>query len=74
MALARNRPHRDLRQLFQEAGVPAWEREFTPLVLCGDALAWVPGVGAAAEFRAEDGEPALLPSWDRAGRAQKAAC
>ncbi len=74
MALARNRPHRDLRQLFQEAGVPAWEREFTPLVLCGDALAWVPGVGAAAEFRAEDGEPALLPRWDRDGGAQKAAC
>ena len=38
------RPRRTLKNLFQEAGVPPWERERLPLLYCGDALA----VGAAA--------------------------
>ena len=60
IALAANRPHRDLRKLYQEAGVAPWLRERTPLLLCGSRLAFVPGLGIAAEFQAAAGED----SWD----------
>jgi tRNA(Ile)-lysidine synthase len=38
-------PARTLKNLFQEAGIPAWRRD-VPLVFVGDALLWVPGLGA----------------------------
>jgi tRNA(Ile)-lysidine synthase len=60
MALADKRPHRELKKLYQAAGVAPWQRERTPLVYCGTRLAFVPGLGAAAEFQARDGED----SWD----------
>ena len=37
------RPRRTLKNLFQEAGVPPWERDRLPLLFCGDDLVWVPG-------------------------------
>ena len=37
------RPRRTLKNLFQEAGVPPWERERLPLLYCGTQLVWVPG-------------------------------
>jgi tRNA(Ile)-lysidine synthase len=37
-------PTRTLKNLFQEAGIPAWRRD-VPLVFAGDALLWVPGLG-----------------------------
>lgn len=57
------RPGRPLKALLQEAGVPPWERERMPLLFCGGRLAWVPGLGIAAEMRAGPGEPGLVPSW-----------
>ena len=42
------RPRRTLKNLFQEAGVPAWERERLPLLYRGDALVWAPGLGVDA--------------------------
>ena len=63
MALADTRPHRELRKLYQEAGVAPWQRERTPLVYCGTSLAFVPGLGAAAEFQAHDGEDSWLIEW-----------
>jgi tRNA(Ile)-lysidine synthase len=59
MALAANRPHRDLRHLFQDAGIAPWVRERTPLLFCGDCLVWVPGLGVAAEYQAMPGEASL---------------
>ena len=35
---------RTLKNLFQERGIPAWRRH-QPLLLVGDALLWVPGLG-----------------------------
>jgi tRNA(Ile)-lysidine synthase len=55
------RPRRTLKNLFQEAGVPPWERENLPLLFCGEALAWVPGLGVDVRFKAARGEPGLLP-------------
>lgn len=57
------RPRRPLKALLQEAGVPPWERDRLPLLFCGGRLAWVPGLGVAAEMRARPGEPGLVPSW-----------
>ncbi|MCC6534222.1 MAG: tRNA lysidine(34) synthetase TilS [Burkholderiales bacterium] len=56
-------PRRTLKNLLQEADVPAWERAGLPLVFCGAELAWVPHVGVAAEFRARGAEAALRFAW-----------
>ena len=65
------RPRRTLKKLFQEAGVPAWERERLPLLFCGDDLVWVPGLGVDARYQGRG----LVPQWrsrvhgmDREGR------
>lgn len=63
MALSAKRPHRDLRHLFQDAGVPPWVRERTPLLFCAERMVCVPGIGVAAEFQASEDEPSLLVEW-----------
>jgi tRNA(Ile)-lysidine synthase len=44
MRIAVNRPHRSLKQLFQEGGVPVWQRA-VPLLYADDVLLWVPRLG-----------------------------
>jgi len=39
--------HHDLKKLFQEAGIPPWEREVRPLLYLNDRLAAVPGLWIA---------------------------
>jgi tRNA(Ile)-lysidine synthase len=65
MRQAGNRPTRKLKQLLQEGAVPPWERARMPLLFFGESLAWVPGVGVAAEFRAAQAEPGVDPEWRR---------
>ena len=62
------RPTRTLKNLLQEHEVPEWQRDRLPLLFRGEALAWVPGVGIAAEFACEGGKEGLLPTWTVAGR------
>jgi tRNA(Ile)-lysidine synthase len=57
------RPRRTLKNLFQEAGVPPWERDRLPLIVCGDDLVWVPGLGVDARYRAPKNAPGVLPEW-----------
>jgi len=57
------RPSRTLKNLFQEAGVPPWERERLPLLFCGGDLVWAPGLGVDAKFLSAGGESAILPDW-----------
>ena len=57
------RPSRTLKNLFQEAGVPPWERERLPLLFCGADLVWAPGLGVDAKFLSAGGESAILPDW-----------
>ena len=59
------RPRRTLKNLFQEAGVPPWERERMPLLFCGDDLVWAPGLGVDARYQAARGEMGWLPQWRR---------
>ena len=65
------RPRRTLKNLFQEAGVPPWERDALPLLYCGERLVWVPGVGVDAEFQAGERAAGLLPEWRRDARAPR---
>jgi len=59
-----NRPRRALKSLLQEHAIPPWERSRMPLVFFGEQLAWVPGIGVAAEFRAGAAEPGISPEWE----------
>ena len=61
------RPRRTLKNLFQEAGVPPWERERLPLLFCGDALVCVPGVGVDARYQAGRGARGWLAEWRQIG-------
>ena len=57
------RPSRTLKNLFQEAGVPPWQRERMPLLFCGADLVWAPGLGVDAKFLSAGGAPGILPVW-----------
>ena len=61
--LAGNRPHRALKALLQEAGIPAWQRDAWPLVWCGDAIAAVPGIGVAVDFSTPAGAQGYDLRW-----------
>lgn len=55
--------HRSLKNVFQEAGLPPWERERLPLVYIGGTLACVPGIGVDLAFRAGADEVGWLVKW-----------
>ena len=64
----RCRPHprgvtKPLKDLFQELGVPPWERGTWPLVFAGDRLAAAPGLFLCDPFAAHAGEPAWRLDW-----------
>ena len=53
------RPRRTLKNLFQEAGVPAWARASTPLLFCGAQLVWAAGLGVDVRYQGRG----LRPEW-----------
>ena len=57
------RPRRTLKNLFQEAGVPPWERDRLPLLVSGDDVVWVPGLGVDVRYQAPKNAPGVLPEW-----------
>jgi len=57
------RPRRTLKNLFQQAGVPPWERERLPLLFRGGDLIWAPGLGVDASYRAQAGSRGIVPEW-----------
>ena len=57
------RPRRTLKNLFQEAGVPPWERDRLPLLVSGDEVVWVPGLGVDVRYQAAKNAPGVLPEW-----------
>ena len=60
---APDRPRRTLKNLFQEAGIPEWQRGRLPLLASGAELVWVPGIGVHAPYRAAAGAVGLVPEW-----------
>ena len=59
LKLTHNRPEKPLKQWFQAAKVPPWERDVTPLLFLSDRLVYVPALGADADYAAASGEPGL---------------
>ena len=57
------RPTRSLKQLCQEADIAPWRRERMPLIYLDDTLVLVPGIGVAADWQAQPGEPSLMLEW-----------
>lgn len=66
--LGRDRPTKTLKNLFQEREISTWEREKMPLLFHGANLVWVPGIGIAAEYACEAGQPGLKPDWKVAAK------
>ena len=60
---AANRPTRTVKNLLQEAGIAAWERDALPFIYSGDSLACIPGVAIDHRFQAAPGEPSVAPAW-----------
>jgi len=57
--------HRSLKKMFQERGIPPWERQRIPLIYVQDRLALVPGFPVCEPFQAGPAEPGVLIEWDR---------
>jgi tRNA(Ile)-lysidine synthase len=66
--LDKSRPTRTLKNLLQEHGIPAWQRERMPLLFHAGRLVWVPGIGISAEYACGDAEEGFLPCWRVVGR------
>lgn len=58
------RPRRSLRNLLQEASIPAWERNYLPYLWSCERLAWVAGLGVDVKFACSTGEAGVLPVWE----------
>ena len=59
------RHHHALKKLFQEHGVPPWERPRIPLIFIDNELAAVAGLWVCEPFCAGSGETGLAIHWDR---------
>jgi tRNA(Ile)-lysidine synthase len=64
LQLDAQRPHRTLKNLFQEGKVPHWARQGLPLVYCNQELVCVPGIGVDWRYAATHGEPAIEFVWE----------
>ena len=57
------RPRRHVKDLFQEHGVPPWQRACVPYLWSGERLVWVAGLGIDVAFQARAGAPGVVPYW-----------
>ena len=57
------RPRRTLKNLFQEAGVPPWQRARMPLIYRGDDLVWAPGLGIDSRYQSAEKRAGWVPEW-----------
>jgi len=54
-----------VKKLFQECGVPPWERDRVPLIYVGEQLAQVVGFWVCEPFQAQPGEPGICVEWQK---------
>jgi tRNA(Ile)-lysidine synthase len=57
------RPTRTLKHLFQESGLPPWQRHNLPLLYLEENLVVVPLIGVACDFQASGDEMGLVVTW-----------
>jgi tRNA(Ile)-lysidine synthase len=74
MRLHAGGPHRTLKNLLQEAGIPSWERSRLPLLYLDGDLVHVPGVGTAPGWTAGPGEAGLVLDVAAPGAGAAPAC
>ncbi len=65
--LVGRRHHHRLKHLFQERGIPPWERDRTPLIFIGDQLAAIADLWVCEPFQAGPEEAGLRIRWQREG-------
>ncbi|MDR1368206.1 MAG: tRNA lysidine(34) synthetase TilS [Candidatus Accumulibacter sp.] len=63
MKLHPGRPRKPLAKLFQEAGIPVWERRRLPSLWLQGRLIWVGGIGVDAAYSCECGEEGISLIW-----------
>lgn len=63
LRLSPGRHRRSLKHLCQEAGIPPWQREMTPLIYLGEQLMAMPGLGVDADFHCAAGEQGIQLLW-----------
>jgi tRNA(Ile)-lysidine synthase len=64
LRLAANRPSRSLKNLYQERGIPAWERDRLPVLWAGDSLVFAAGLGTDVRFLERTGGPRVRLGWE----------
>jgi tRNA(Ile)-lysidine synthase len=57
------RPRQLLTHLFQQQGIPTWQRDAWPLLFCGQDLVAVPGIGADPAASPGEGQPGVVVTW-----------
>ncbi len=60
--------HHALKKLFQEWGVPDWERGRVPLLYIDNTLAAVAGLCVCEGFQADAAQPGLMLHWSRSAQ------
>lgn len=55
------RPRKSLKNLYQEAAIPPWQRD-VPLLYIGEELVAVSGIGISADWQTAEG-PRISPEW-----------
>jgi len=63
LRLGPKRPQRSLKNLWQEAAIPPWERPWLPRMSVGNRLVWVAGLGMDVSVAAGEGETGVLLEW-----------
>lgn len=58
-----NRPSRSLKTVLQEAAMPPWQRNQSPLIYVDETLAIVPNIAIEASFKAATKELGLVITW-----------
>jgi len=63
LQLAGDRTRRALKSILRESSLPTWERDALPLIVAGEMLVAVPGIGVDVAWQAGPGRPGRLPVW-----------
>jgi tRNA(Ile)-lysidine synthase len=62
---ARRGHQHELKKLFQEAAIPPWERDRTPILYQGDSIVAVAGLCDSAAFHVGPEQKGLILEWDK---------
>ena len=61
--LGAGRARRALKSILRESALPSWERDALPLLVAGDELVAVPGIGVDVAWQPAPGQAGRVPSW-----------